>query len=123
MPDPSGVCRRDARPLPVKQTRGPLERVIEERAFVFERGKLWLEAAPGPRWRGLWVLPPATAANRRPDYVEVYSITRFRVTMRVFIEAIDGRDLVGYPPDSLPPMPSPHRRTVAALLERVHTRA
>jgi A/G-specific adenine glycosylase len=109
--------------LPVKKVRGSVERVVEERAFVFERGKLWLEAAPGPRWRGLWVLPPATAANRRPDHAEVYSITRFRVTMRVFIEAIGGRALVGYIPHGLPPMPSPHRRTVAALLERVHTRA
>lgn len=108
--------------LPIRKPRQPVERVSEARAFVFERGKLWLEPARGPRWRGMWLLPPATSANRSPDHVEPYSITRFRVTMRVFLEPGDGRQLIGYAPDSLPPMPSPHRRTVAAMLERVHTR-
>lgn len=108
--------------LPIRKPRQPVERVSEARAFVFERGKLWLEPAPGPRWRGMWLLPPATSANRSPDHVEAFSITRFRVTMRVFLEPGDGRQLIGYAPDSLPPMPSPHRRTVAAMLERVHTR-
>ena len=107
--------------LPIRKPRQPVERVSEARAFVFERGKLWLEPARGPRWRGMWLLPPATSADRSPDHVEPYSITRFRVTMRVFLEPGDGRQLIGYAPDSLPPMPSPHRRTVAAMLERVHT--
>jgi hypothetical protein len=55
--------------------------------------------------------------------VEPYSITRFRVTMRVFIESGNGHHLVGYAPDNLPPMPSPHRRAVAAMVEKGHTRA
>jgi A/G-specific adenine glycosylase len=109
--------------LPVRKPRGSVKRVSEARAFIFERGKLWLEAAPGPRWRGMWLLPQASRSKRRPDHVEPYSITRFRVTMRVFIESGDGRHLAGYAPDNLPPMPSPHRRTVAAMLERVHTPA
>jgi A/G-specific adenine glycosylase len=109
--------------LPIRKPRPSIEQVSEARAFIFERGKLWLEPAPGPRWRGMWLLPPASRAKRRPDHTEPYSITRFRVTMRVFVEPGRGRDLVGYAPDRLPPMPSPHRRAVAAMLERVHTRA
>jgi A/G-specific adenine glycosylase len=109
--------------LPVKKRRVSVERVFEARAFIFERGKLWLEPAPGPRWQGMWLLPQAISSKRRPDHVEPYSITRFRVTMRVFVESPKGRNLAGFAMDRLPPMPSPHRRAVAAMLKRVHTRA
>ena len=107
--------------LPVKRSRGSIEEIAEARAFVFEQGKLWLEPAPGPRWRGLWLLPRAEPKKRRADHVEVYSITRFRVTMQVFAESRKNRQLSGYIPGGLPPMPSPHRRAVAAMLARVHT--
>jgi A/G-specific adenine glycosylase len=107
--------------LPVKRSRGSIERIAETRAFVFEQGKLWLEPSAGPRWRGLWLLPRADPKELRADHVEVYSITRFRVTMRVFAEPRKSRQLRGYIPGGLPPMPSPHRRAVAAMLCRVHT--
>jgi A/G-specific adenine glycosylase len=107
--------------LPVKHSRKGIEGISEARAFVFEQGKLWLEPSQGPRWRGLWVLPRAEATNSRADHVEVYSITRFRVTMAVFIESRKSRPLTGYVPGALPPMPSPHRRAVAAMVARVHT--
>ena len=109
--------------LPVKRSRRSVERISEARAFVFEQGKLWLEPSQGPRWRGLWVLPRAESTNCRADHVEVYSITRFRVTMAVFIESQKSRQLTGYVPGGLPPMPSPHRRAVAAMVARVHTAA
>ena len=106
--------------LPVKRPRKNIEEVSEARAFVFEQGKLWLEPSRGPRWRGLWVLPNAESATALADHVEVYSITRFRVTMRVFIESRKFRSLTGYVLGGLPPMPSPHRRAVAAMLAGVH---
>ena len=106
--------------LPVKRPRKSIEEISEARAFVFEQGKLWLEPSRGPRWHGLWVLPKAESANSLADHVEVYSITRFRVTMRVFIESRKFRSLTGYVPGGLPPMPSPHRRAVAAMLASVH---
>jgi A/G-specific adenine glycosylase len=107
--------------LPVKRARGSIGRIAETRAFVFEQGKLWLEPSPGPRWRGLWLLPQAESSHPRADHVEMYSITRFRVTMRVFVESRKNRPLRGYIPGGIPPMPSPHRRAVAAMLARVHT--
>ncbi len=106
--------------LPVKRSRSRVEGISEARAFVFAQGKLWLEQSLGPRWRGLWLLPQADSTNSRADHVEVYSITRFRVTMGVFIESRKSRSLSGYVPGGLPPMPSPHRRAVAAMLARVH---
>jgi A/G-specific adenine glycosylase len=109
--------------LPVTRSRKSVEETSEARAFVFEQGRLWLEPSQGPRWRGLWVLPRAESKNCRAAHVEVYSITRFRVTMAVFIEARKGRQLTGYVPGALPPMPSPHRRAVAAVSARAHTGA
>jgi A/G-specific adenine glycosylase len=107
--------------LPERRSRKSVEGTSEARAFVFEQDKLWLEPSQGPRWRGLWVLPRTESRNRRADHLEVYSITRFRVKMAVFTEARKGRQLTGYVPGALPPMPSPHRRAVAAMLARAHT--
>jgi A/G-specific adenine glycosylase len=107
--------------LPVKRSRRNVEAVSEARAFIFEQGKLWLELSAGPRWRGLWLLPGAESASSRPDHIEAYTITRFRVTMGVHIERRRSSRLRGYLPRALPPMPSPHRRAVAAMLARVHT--
>jgi A/G-specific adenine glycosylase len=108
--------------LPTRKPPRAVEQVTDARAFILERGKLWLERAPGPRWRGMWVLPATDLAERCADHVERYFITRFHVTMRTYVESRCGRDLEGYALDSLPPMPSAHRRAVAAMLRRVHSR-
>lgn len=107
--------------LPVKRSRASIETVSEARAFMFEQGKLWLEPSSGPRWRGLWLLPQAESPSSPPDHTEIYSVTRFRVTMSVHVESWRGPQLAGFLPRALPPMPSPHRRAVAAMLARVHT--
>jgi A/G-specific adenine glycosylase len=106
--------------LPVKQVRRRIERVAENRAFVLEQGKLWLELSDGPRWRGLWLLPEARL-NLRADYTEAYFITRFRVTLGVCVEPRQANHLKPFLPHALPPMPSPHRRAVAAMLAKVDT--
>jgi A/G-specific adenine glycosylase len=108
--------------LPMRKPRRTVEQVTEARAFIFEGGKLWLKQAPGPRWRGMWVLPETTLGEGCADHVERYSITRFHVTMRTYIESRQDEDLQGYALESLPSMPSAHRRTVAAMLQRVHSR-
>ena len=108
--------------LPIKKPRRSIEHLTEDRAFIFERGKVWLERATGPRWRGMWVLPPADAARLQADHIQRYFITRFHMTMRIFVEPGKHRNLEGYTPERLPPMPSAHRRTVAAMLERVNSR-
>jgi len=108
--------------LPVKRPRQQTENVVEMRAFVFHRGKLWLEASAGPRWMGLWLLPVGELAGRLPDHIEIYPITRYRVTMRLCAESRGKRELKGFALENLPPMPSPHRRAVAAMLKKGHNR-
>ena len=106
--------------LPVKKARPKVELVKDARAFILEKGRLWLEPSAGPRWKGMWVLPAAVATGAAA-HVEVYPITRYQVTMSVYAEKRAGRPLEGFPPDALPPMPSPHRRAVAAMLRKRHT--
>lgn len=106
--------------LPVKRTRPSVVCVDEEREFVFFGGKIWLEESRGPRWRGMWLLPPATVPGQPAVHEEVYPITRYRVTMRVAAGRRAGRALTGFSPENLPPLPSPHRRAVAALLRKRH---
>jgi A/G-specific adenine glycosylase len=108
--------------LPKRRPLRAIEPVLDTRAFIFERGKLWLERASGPRWRGMWLLPGTNPTDRCADHVERYFITRFHVTMRIYVERRHDRDLEGYPLQALPPMPSAHRRAVAAMLQRVHSR-
>jgi A/G-specific adenine glycosylase len=117
----TGCLAQQPESLPAKRSRASVEAVSEARAFVFEQGRLWLELSSGPRWRGLWLLPRAESADSPPVHMEAYSITRFRVTMGVYIEPRRSPRLAGYPLQALPPMPSPHRRAVAAVLASVHT--
>lgn len=107
--------------LPVKRPRRAVEEVAESRAFVWEKGRLWLEESAGPRWRGLWLLPLTETSARAPEHVEIYPITRFRITMKLFAERCQGRVLTGFPFDVLPPMPAPHARAVAAMRKKGHT--
>jgi A/G-specific adenine glycosylase len=116
----SGCLAKQPETLPAKRSRVSVEAVSEARAFIFEQGKLWLELSSGPRWRGLWLLPRAEPTNQPPAHVEAYSLTRFQVTMGVHIESRRSRRLASYLPGALPPMPSPHRRAVAAMMARVH---
>ena len=98
----SAAIARRSRPesLPDEAAARRSEAVSEARAFIFEQGKLWLEQSPGPRWRGIWLLPQAETTNARADHVEVYAITRFRVTMRSFRRISKDVDLEGYFPAS-----------------------
>ena len=105
--------------------RRPLRRielVLDTRAFIFERGKLWLERARGRGGGECGCFLQTNPTDRCADHVERYFITRFHVTMRIYVERRHDRTLEGYPLQALPPMPSPHRRTVAAMLQRVHSR-
>ncbi len=107
--------------LPVKRPRKTMEKVSDARAFVFREGKVWLEPSAGPRWRGMWLLPVTHPQAGLADHVEVFPITHFKVTMSLFAEPDRRENLTGFPPDRLPPMPSPHRRAVAALLGKRHS--
>ena len=103
--------------LPVKRARQETENVTESRAFVFSGKKLWLQLSHGPRWKGLWILPSIEETSRAPDHVQIYPITRYRVTMKVFFQSKPHAGLEAFSPGLLPPMPSPHRRAAEAMLK------
>lgn len=107
--------------LPVKKARPKVEIVVENRWFPAKKGRIWLEQSVGPRWKGLWILPEAADAEGNPAHNEIYPITRYRVTMRVFPTEKRQPNWQAFSEDDLPPMPSPHRRAVAAMLKKRHT--
>jgi len=103
--------------LPRKRARAAVTQVQESRSLVLHRGQLVLLLSHGPRWKGMWLLPEWTGPEREPDLVEMYPITRFKVTMNVFRtlrKPLDGEK--AFPVEALPPMPSPHRRVIEKYL-------
>lgn len=111
----------DPESLPIKRPRKETTHLMEKRAFVLARDKLWLEPSIGARWKGMWLMPESAGASRPAEHVEVYPITRYRITMHVFEES-SREGLRGFSVDGLPPMPSPHRRAVEAMLRRIGKR-
>jgi A/G-specific adenine glycosylase len=107
--------------LPVKRPRPKVELVVDKRLFIADGEKVWLEQSTGPRWIGLWLLPAAAEIGEQPDHIQIYPITRYRVTMRVFAAKARQAGWKAFPKDDLPAMPSPHRRAVAAMLKKRHT--
>ncbi len=103
--------------LPVKAPRKPTERLEEVRAVFIHGKRIGLISSAGPRWKGLWLLPPGS-----PDapvlHVEKYPITRYLVKMTVVQGGAQASDLKFFPWHKLPPMPSPHARAVAAVLAK-----
>lgn len=102
--------------LPVKRARVAVTSVTEHRGFFEDGGRLFLRQST-ERWRGMWILPVAEAGGR-PDHVENYPITRYRVRMEVrrLHPPVDP-DLRGFTRAELAglPIPSPHRRAIEAL--------
>ncbi len=115
----------DPESLPLKRARAETTHLLEKRSFIFERDKLWLQPSIGPRWKGLWLLPESQGANRPADHVEIYPITRYRITMYIHQEAIAShhpKDLTPFSAAALPPMPSPHKRAVEAIFRKIASR-
>ncbi len=108
-------CRAaDPSSLPVKRPRPSAVSVEDRRVFALARGKICMVRSEGPRWQGLWLLPPAGAGG------EVLHESRYAITHhRVRLEVVRGRPLAEwtpFDPAKLPAMPSPHRKAVEAIL-------
>ena len=72
--------------LPQKSPKPALTEVQEARGIFWRGDHLLLERSPGPRWRGLWILPEVFPLPEDPPLAEmVYPITRYKVTMRIFL--------------------------------------
>ena len=120
-----GACRaREPESLPMKRPRQAVTAVTERRAWIVENGAVHLALSTG-RWKGMWILPEVEDAAAPVAHVENYPITRYRVRMEV----------VAAPPARIPglrafrldeidevPIPSPHRRAIAALAKKLPNR-
>ncbi len=105
---------------PVKRPRTAIKKVTDNRLFLCDGKSIWLTRSTGKWWNGLWILPEARIApSRSCDHSIKFSVTHHRILMRIWRES---------PPDHIDfqkialknlatlPMPSPHRRGVAAML-------
>lgn len=112
-------CRAtDPASLPVKPQKKAITRFFEWRALAIRKRSIFLIQSPGPRWKGLWLLPPADPTDSEPIASLEYSITRYRATLHLR-ESEPHPGWKPFPLDQLPPMPTPHRNAlVAAKINR-----
>lgn len=101
--------------IPIKPPRKAMLREVDARAFALARGRVSLVQSEGPRWKGLWLLPPARDFGK-PLLELPYIVTRHRISLEVHA-ARHRRGWTTFDPADLPPMPTPHRRALARLLE------
>jgi len=116
--DPSSVPRKEPRAVTLPRR--------ECRAWIHRNGRLFLEHSAGPLWKGLWILPDigSSKVRGRPLARISYHVTRYRVTMSVHaVAGQPGKRLRGFTEEELRelPMPSPHRRAIAATALPRHT--
>ncbi|MEO6847700.1 MAG: A/G-specific adenine glycosylase [Chthoniobacterales bacterium] len=116
----------DAESLPLKKKRTLSVATVERNAWIFEKGNLWLQQSKENRWKGLWHLPSLeTIRSKAPLYEETFTIMHYRVQLLVFKGIANKKTgLKSFSTEELKtlPMPSPHRRAVAAILGNVHSK-
>ena len=98
--------------LPIKPRKKKITALVEWRALAIRRNRIYLIPSPGPRWKGLWLLPPAEPTDAEPLLSLTYVITRYKVLLHIR-EANPEPDWKSFPLDQLPPMPTPHRKAAA----------
>jgi len=117
----------DPERLPVKRQKTTITRVLEHALWLRDdRGRLLLHCEDGKRRTGLWKLPTRSESgvSHLPVVAEQhYSITRYRVEMRVHDGGLekfalaDGEAWLELEEVGRVPMPSPFRKVVERLLE------
>jgi A/G-specific adenine glycosylase len=102
--------------IPFKPPRKAIIHERDLRVFARTKGRIFLVPSTGPRWKGLWLLPPTR--QERDVILELpYIVTRHRIRMEIS-RARPRAGWKAFDPEELPPMPTPHRRALAILLEK-----
>jgi A/G-specific adenine glycosylase len=102
--------------IPLKSVRKPSVQEHDTRGLAVRRGKVFLVPSPGPRWVGLWLLPPAEPGPE-PLLTLRFTVTRHRIRMDV-VRARPPDSATAFPVGSLPPMPTAHRVALDRLARR-----
>jgi A/G-specific adenine glycosylase len=103
--------------LPVKPPRKKTTEVVEARSIAASADGVHLLQSAGPRWKGLWTLPPCTDPEE-PVVTITHAITRYKVRLELHASAAEPHWTL-FPLDNLPAMPSPHRKALALALQKI----
>ena len=108
--------------LPIKKSRPRTKRLVETHSLSVKRNKILLEQSKS-RWCGMWILPrlQTTSRTKSPIHISVFPFTHHRISLQVFrsdSNAATNRSHRWFSIRSLNsiPIPSPHRRAIAASL-------
>jgi A/G-specific adenine glycosylase len=117
---------KDPEALPVRRSRLLVRRLRQNHAFVLRRGKMLLEQS-STRWRGMWILPrlQSKTATARPIYTSAFPFTHHRIELVVYRRPAPKQlapDQRWFGSIDHIPMPSPHRRAAAYLLDTANIR-
>lgn len=111
-------CRAESpATLPLKPPRKKTTEIFDARAFAATPTHIHLIQSAGPRWKGLWTLPPC-AATGDPIVTITHAITRYKVRLTLHTATAEPA-WTSFPIDNLPAMPSPHRNALALALEKI----
>ena len=114
------TCRaQNPQSLPRKKPRAGIISRTEHRSWHQKENRVFLKLSCGPLWNGLWILPEweGIPLKGRPVAKITYPVTKYRVTMKVHrVYGIPQEGLRGFTEAELKsiPIPSPHRRAIAA---------
>ncbi|MFL6514900.1 MAG: A/G-specific adenine glycosylase [Chthoniobacterales bacterium] len=110
--------------LPIKKPRPKTIELRECHLFVRQKNQILLEKC-STRWRGMWMLPVVRDGQKtdsRMIHSLVFPFTNHRINLRVFRGTKANQSgprttWIGLPQLDTVPIPSPHRRAIAALLD------
>ncbi len=100
--------------IPRKPARAQMIAETDCRVFAKRADGVCLVPSDGPRWKGLWLLPPGPPADA-PILISNYVVTRHRIRLEVSLSRAL-KAWRSFPFNALPPMPSPHRRALEQIL-------
>lgn len=112
--------------LPIKKARRPTVALEEDCAWIAVAGRLLLQQETGPRWRGLWKLPPHRRQGQEAPLAEwTYPFTHHVVTLRVYAAEAPAAPAVNqrwHDEAALESaaLPAPHRKAVRSLGASYH---
>jgi A/G-specific adenine glycosylase len=108
--------------LPAKKPRRGMARLAERCALITRGDSVLLEHQSGPRWKGLWKLPPANGIPKKaPALVMEYPFTHHKVTLSVYRQKAPRVMRTGWEWHAVAdieevPLAAAHRRALRRLL-------
>lgn len=100
--------------IPIRSPRASILLETELRVFARRHNKIFLIPSPGPRWKGLWILPKGNH-HGEPLAIIHYTLTRHRIRLEV-VRARPQKGWIAFPQNALPPMPTPHLSALEKIL-------